>query len=56
MKRNGIRWHRWMVAVASGAVLLQTTACVEFSSTLTAIATTVSAGGVLYIVSRILNN
>ncbi len=45
-----------MAGLASGAVLLQTTACTEFATSVTAIATTVSAGGVIYIVSRILDN
>lgn len=51
-----IKWHRWLLMAASGAVVLQTTACIEFSTTLTAIASAVSAGGVVYIVTRIINN
>ncbi|MEP0845289.1 MAG: hypothetical protein HRF50_00550 [Phycisphaerae bacterium] len=51
-----VRLSKWVAAIASGAVLLQTTACTEVASAITAIATTVSAGGVIYIVSRIVNN
>lgn len=49
-------WQRLLVALATGAVVFQTSSCVEVSTGVTAAATTVTAGGVLYIVFRILND
>ncbi len=49
-----IPWMRLSAMLVSGAVLFQTSSCVELSSGVTAVATTVTAGGVLYIVRKIL--
>jgi hypothetical protein len=48
-------WKKWAITFLTGATLLQTPSCVETSTVITAIATTVSAGGVLYIVGRIID-
>ncbi len=48
-------WCRWAVTIASGAFLMQTSACVELSTSVTAVATTVGAGGILFIVREILS-
>jgi len=52
MRRN--LWMTLAAAIASGAVLLQTGGCAQLAPVITAGATTVAAGGVLFIVSRIL--
>lgn len=49
-----IPWLRLSAALVSGAVLLQTSACADLSNGVTAVASTVTAGGVLYIVRQIL--
>ena len=47
-------WNKWAVLLASGAFLLQTPACVETATILTSISSVISAGGVLYLVGRVL--
>jgi hypothetical protein len=48
-----IAWKQLALSLLSGSILLQTASCVEFSTGLTAIATSVTAGGVIYLVYRI---
>ena len=47
---------KWIMAVLSGSVLFQTTACIENSIAIGATASVVTAGGVIYIVSQILGD
>ncbi|MFH1746259.1 MAG: hypothetical protein ABIG44_04370 [Planctomycetota bacterium] len=47
-------WKMWALAMASGAVLLQTPACVETATIVTSVAQVITAGGVVYIVSRVM--
>lgn len=49
-----IPWMRLSAAIAGGAVLLQTSACADVTGGVTAVASTITAGGVLYIVRQIL--
>lgn len=46
-------WKTLLLGISSGAVLLQTASC---AATLTALSTTISAGGVLYIIARIIRD
>lgn len=48
------RWVAVMTALVGGATMLQTTACSNTAEVVTAVATTVSAGGVLFIIRRII--
>lgn len=48
-------WNRWALLLASGgAILLQTPSCVESATIVGSVAQVITAGGVLYIVGRIL--
>ena len=47
---------KWIAAVVSGSVLLQTTACIQNAVAVGSVSSVVTAGGVLYIVSRILRD
>lgn len=47
-------WGRWASLLAVGAVLLQTPSCVETATVVTSIAQVITAGGVMYIVTRVL--
>jgi len=55
MKRAA-KWMALLSALAGGSMLLQTSVCAEQAAVATAIASAVTAGGVLYLVSRVLNN
>jgi hypothetical protein len=46
---------KWAAVIASGAMLLQAASCAETASVVTGIATTVTAGGVIYIITRIMD-
>lgn len=47
------KMKRWAVMVLSGSMLLQTGGCAEISTVVTGIATSITAGGVIYLVARI---
>jgi hypothetical protein len=48
-------WNRWtLLALASGAVMLQATGCAEAAFYFSSIANVVTAGGVIYLVSRVI--
>lgn len=47
---------KWIASVLSGSVLLQTTACIQNAVTIGSISSVVTAGGVLYIISRVLRD
>ena len=47
-------WMKWTILLAGGLVVLQTPACVETATTVTAVSSVVTATGVLYLVGRIL--
>lgn len=49
-------WRRWFVTVLSGGMLFQAPGCVEAASVVTAVSATIGAGGILYLVSRVLND
>jgi hypothetical protein len=49
-------WKKWAVAVASGSVLLQTPGCAETAAVITSLSSLVTAGGVWYIVGRIIGD
>ncbi len=46
----------WTAALTAGGMLFQTTGCTDVAIGLTTAASLVTAGGVVYIVSRILND
>ena len=52
--RNG-RLKRLALAVLSGAVLFQTPGCVETALGLSTLGTLVTAGGVLYLIRKVLD-
>jgi hypothetical protein len=45
--------RKWAALLASGAVVLQTTSCGTNAAVVTSVATTLTAGGVLYLVYRV---
>ncbi len=47
-------WNMWAVLMASGALLMQTPACVETAAIVSSVAQVITAGGVLYIVGRVM--
>ena len=49
------RWKRLALAMLSGAVLLQAPGCAEAAIGLTALSSIVTAGGVIYLVVRVLD-
>jgi hypothetical protein len=49
------QWKRMALAVLSGTILFQTPGCAEASLGITAIATTVTAGGVIYLIRKVLD-
>ena len=52
MRRNFIR--SLLLAAAAGGVMFQASSCTDISTGITAVATTVTAGGVIYLVVRVL--
>jgi hypothetical protein len=54
-KRNG--WRKLLaVGLLSGSFLFQTPTCTERAAVITALNSAITAGGVLYIVDRIVND
>jgi len=50
-------WQKWLALGAlGGAVLFQAPTCTEQASFITAFSSVVTAGGVLYLVNRVLND
>lgn len=50
------RIHRWLATLASGAMMLQTSGCTQALTTTIAISSVITAGGVIYIVTRIIRD
>jgi hypothetical protein len=48
--------RRWAAMLAAGAVVFQTTSCGTNAAVVTSVATTVTAGGVLYLVYQVIND
>ena len=48
-------WHKWAAIVACGGMMLQITTCTDAATVVTSLATTVTAGGVIYIITRIMD-
>lgn len=48
-------WTTFTALIASSAILLQTPSCAQISDTLADIAQIVTAGGVLFLVQRVIN-
>jgi hypothetical protein len=48
-------WHKWAAIVACGGMMLQITTCTDAATVITSLATTVTAGGVIYIITRIMD-
>lgn len=49
------KFRRLLLALSSGAVFMQVPGCTETAAVVTAVATTVSAGGLLFLINRILD-
>jgi hypothetical protein len=47
-------WHKWAAVIACGAMLLQIPSCADAAAAATAASSVVTAGGVIYIISRIM--
>lgn len=47
-------WHKWAAVIACGATLLQVPTCTDAATVVTGIATSITAGGVIYIITRIM--
>jgi hypothetical protein len=47
-------WNKWAALLVGSGLLLQTPACTETATVISTVAQVISAGGVLYIVSRIM--
>jgi hypothetical protein len=52
--RNG-QWKRLALALLSGTILFQTPGCTEAALAITTIATSVTAGGVIYLIVKVLD-
>jgi hypothetical protein len=50
-----LNWQKWVLSLASSGMLFQITGCTETAINLTALATTVTAGGVIYLIVRIID-
>lgn len=50
------RWKSWAVLFMSGSMLFQTPSCVETAAVITSAASALSAGGIIYLVTRIAND
>lgn len=47
------QWKRWALAALSGTILFQIPGCTDAAIGLTAIATSVTAGGVIWLIRKI---
>jgi len=54
MRKTG--WKKWAIAVASGSMLLQAPGCVEAAAVVTSFSSLVTAGGVWYLISRVIGD
>ena len=54
MKRY--RWKAWLALVASGSVMFQAPTCAETAAVVTSVATVATAGGVIYLVTQVIND
>jgi hypothetical protein len=52
--RNG-QWKRLLLAAFSGAILFQAPGCVETALGISTLASVVTAGGVIYLIRRVLD-
>ncbi len=48
-------WKRWALAMLSGGIALQTTGCADAAVGVMTLASAVTAGGVLYIIQKIMD-
>lgn len=55
MNKN-LKFKRFMLQFLSGAVMLQTSGCTQVGTFVTTVASVATAGGVLFIVSRIIRS
>lgn len=52
--KDKLKWKRFMLKFLSGAIMLQTSGCTDIATFTTTIASIVTAGGVIYIVTRVI--
>lgn len=51
---RNVSWTRLLATALSGAVVFQTASCIDTTSFITAISTSIAAGGVIYLVSKVM--
>lgn len=56
MNRNRLSWLKWAATLAAGATMLQANGCVDGTDFLTSTASVLTAGGVLFLVFRVLSD
>lgn len=49
-------WKKYLLALCSGSMMLQMPGCTEVFSVITGVATSVTAGGVIYLITRVLED
>jgi hypothetical protein len=47
-------WRKWTLMLASGSMLLQVPGCTETATILTAVFTGLSAGGLFYLIRKVM--
>ncbi len=52
--RNG-QWKKYLLPLLSGGLLCQVPGCAEAAAGITALATSITAGGVIYLVWRVID-
>jgi hypothetical protein len=50
-----LEWKKLALALLSGTILFQAPGCVEMATVVTAISSALTAGGVLYLVRRVID-
>lgn len=53
---RSLEWKKWLLSMSSGATLFQTAGCIETSAGLITLFSGLTAGGVLYLVARIIRD
>lgn len=57
MNRNHLNWIKWAASFAAGGMMLQAAGCnINSTDFVTATTSVITAGGVLYLVFRVLSN
>lgn len=54
--KDNLKFKRFMLQFLSGAVMLQTSGCTQVGTFVTTLASVVTAGGVIFIVSKVIRS